>query len=155
VLLYVMRHGPAEDRAASGFDRDRALTPEGRRVVAHSARQLRALRTEPVARILSSPLRRAIETAEIVRGELSPPPGPPELRDDLAADEPPAFDLVRELTAVGADAILVGHQPSAEVLVRHLCRGAAGLRAMRTATIAAMRWDGTTWSLADVIDPHV
>ena len=32
--LYVMRHGPAEDRAPTGRDFDRALTRAGREVVA-------------------------------------------------------------------------------------------------------------------------
>jgi phosphohistidine phosphatase SixA len=107
-----------------------------------------------VGRVVSSPLVRAATTAEIVRARVCAPEVEVELRDELAAEDPPAFDLVRELAAGAADVLLVGHQPSAEVLVRHLCNGGRGLRAMRTATIATMRWDGRAWELEGVIDPH-
>jgi phosphohistidine phosphatase len=67
--IYLLRHGIAEDRAASGRDADRRLTEEGRAKLhsvlerAHSAGVIPSL-------ILSSPLRRAIETAEIAAREL-------------------------------------------------------------------------------------
>src|SRR5260221_14379378 len=67
--IYLLRHGIAEDRAASGRDTDRRLTEEGRAKLhsvlerAHSAGVTPSL-------ILSSPLRRAIETAEIAARQL-------------------------------------------------------------------------------------
>src|SRR5665213_3672830 len=63
--LYVMRHGPAEDQAASGRDEDRALTTSGRERVRGVARLL-ASEAELPSRILTSRLVRATETAEIV-----------------------------------------------------------------------------------------
>ena len=149
-----MRHGPAEDRAPSGRDSDRRLTVEGRAVVLTAARMLGAARSEPLATILSSPLARAVETAEIVLGETGAPRTQVALREELAAEEPPAFELFSELARAGIDALVVGHQPTAEIAIRSLCKGAPGLRAVRTATIAAMRWDGHRWSLASVIDPY-
>ena len=125
------------------------------------ARQLRVARTAgqggshghaPIGRVISSPLVRAVETAEIVLAEACGQQVSVELRDELAAEEPPTFALATELAEIGSDALLVGHQPAAEVLVRHLCGGAAGLRAMRTATIAACRWDGRAWALDSVIE---
>jgi phosphohistidine phosphatase len=67
--LYLLRHGIAEDRAASGRDADRALTEEGRRKLEKVLRRARKAGVEP-ALILSSPLRRAMETAQMAAGEL-------------------------------------------------------------------------------------
>ncbi len=63
--LYVMRHGPAEDQANSGVDGDRALTTSGRARVQAVAETLTQLGEEPLF-IVSSPLVRAVQTAEIV-----------------------------------------------------------------------------------------
>jgi phosphohistidine phosphatase len=160
VIVYVMRHGPAEDRSPSGRDFDRPLSFEGRLVVERAVRRLRALRRErdaggsPITRILSSPLVRARETAEIARAHLGLQELDIALVEDLAADEPPAMAVVAGLKDGEGDALLVGHQPAAELLVRSLCQGAPGLRAMRTATIAAMEWSGRGWVLGAVIDAH-
>jgi phosphohistidine phosphatase len=63
--LYIMRHGPAEDLAASGLDADRSLTADGRARVRSVAKAL-VQRDEAPVSILSSPLARALQTAEIV-----------------------------------------------------------------------------------------
>ena len=67
--VYLLRHASAEQRAASGRDADRALTPAGiaeLRWVLDLARQARAA---PSA-ILASPYVRAIQTAEIAADAL-------------------------------------------------------------------------------------
>jgi len=119
--LYVMRHGPAEDRAPSGRDFDRALTFAGREVVARAARSLHEARSHAAhpLRVLASPFRRARETAEIVAAAVSPALDV-ELHEDLGADAGLPLGLVAELAAAGADTLLVGHQPTVEALVRHL-----------------------------------
>lgn len=61
----VIRHGAAEDQAASGLDADRALTAEGREVMAEVARGLAVTAPVPTV-VLSSPFTRARETAGIV-----------------------------------------------------------------------------------------
>ena len=63
--LYVMRHGPAADLAESGSDDDRALTASGRERVRGVAKALVDAQEAPL-RILTSPLVRAVQTAEIV-----------------------------------------------------------------------------------------
>jgi phosphohistidine phosphatase len=128
--IYVMRHGPAEDRAATGRDFDRALTGPGREVVARAARALSDTRpVDRALRVLSSPYRRARETAEIVaaiapahheRNPQTPGAVEVEIHDDLTADAPLPLDLVRLLVAEGTDVLLVGHQPTVEELVREL-----------------------------------
>jgi len=152
--LYVMRHGPAEDRAPSGRDFDRALTQVGRAVVGRAARALHGARAGAPVRVIASPLRRARETAELVAIEIGA--GDPELHDDLAADAGLPLALVRDVHAAGGDAILIGHQPTVEELVRVLVHPAqAALGAgLRTATIAALVHAEERWRLTVVIDPH-
>ncbi|MFT3769414.1 MAG: histidine phosphatase family protein [Minicystis sp.] len=167
--LYVMRHGPAEDRAPTGRDADRALTVPGRDVVDRAARALLEARAAMVQhdgaasgpdpgavplRVLSSPYRRAWETAEIVAGVIGD--GEPEPHGDLAGDADVPFALVREVRAAGRDVILIGHQPFVEELVRmlvHPARPSLG-NGFRTATIAALEDAGERWHLTTVIDPH-
>jgi phosphohistidine phosphatase len=67
--IYLLRHGIAEDRSASGRDADRRLTEEGRAKLRRVLERAHAAGVSP-SLILSSPLRRAIETAEIAAREL-------------------------------------------------------------------------------------
>lgn len=62
--VYLFRHGIAEDHAASGRDADRALTEEGKRKLHKVLKRARKVAVNPTL-ILSSPLVRAIETAQI------------------------------------------------------------------------------------------
>src|SRR6187431_1608616 len=63
VELLVIRHGIAHDAAPGGRDADRALTREGRTRMEQVARGLLRLDLR-VDRLLHSPWRRAVETAE-------------------------------------------------------------------------------------------
>ena len=61
--VYLLRHGIAEDAPPGKTDADRALTPEGRQKLRRVLARARAAGAEPTL-ILSSPYRRAMETAE-------------------------------------------------------------------------------------------
>jgi phosphohistidine phosphatase len=116
--LYVMRHGPAEDESPDGTDATRALTTSGRIRVRHVAEAL--LREgEAPKMIASSPLVRAVQTAEIVHAcvkldasieihhALSP-------RGDAAS-------LVRVAASAGQKRLMVvGHEPDVSILVATL-----------------------------------
>jgi phosphohistidine phosphatase len=67
--LYLLRHGIAEDRASTGRDADRALTEDGKRKLHKVLRRAKKAGVQP-ALILSSPLKRALETAAIAAEEL-------------------------------------------------------------------------------------
>lgn len=123
MLLYVMRHGPSEDHAPSGLDADRRLTPDGRELVTVAAQELSRRVSAGLARIFSSPLARARETAELMRGHLAPE-GLVVVRDELVPGDEPPFDFVRELVALEGHVMIVGHQPGLESLVRTLSDGA-------------------------------
>lgn len=112
--IYIMRHGPAEDQARSGRDFDRKLTSSGRARTELIAREL-GQREEQPKRIVSSPLARTLETAEVVIAALRLGIAP-EARDELAPGGD-ALSLVRELARDGARRVmLVGHEPDVSTL---------------------------------------
>jgi phosphohistidine phosphatase len=156
MLLYVMRHGPAEDRAPTGRDFDRVLTASGREVVARAAKALHEAR-QPLARpcrVLTSPFRRALQTAEIVAAA-APAPLEVHVHEDLAADAHLPLALVRELVEAGDDALLVGHQPTVEELARELIHPdrLSLVGGFRTATVVILELVPPAWRAAGVIVP--
>ncbi|MBM3793750.1 MAG: phosphohistidine phosphatase SixA [Acidobacteria bacterium] len=62
--VYLLRHGIAEDARRGSADSARALTPEGRKKVKEVLGVAKQAGTRPTL-VLTSPLRRAVETAEI------------------------------------------------------------------------------------------
>ena len=116
--LYVMRHGPAEEQAASGLDGDRALTSAGRERVRNVAKALSLAGEEP-ARIVTSPLVRAVQTAEIVAivTKLGERDGSVEVRREMAPGGDGA-ELAHRLAAEGAKRVMVvGHEPDLSAML--------------------------------------
>lgn len=119
--LYVMRHGSAEDHTQSGFDGDRALTAAGRERVRHVGKALVDAGEQPLT-ILTSPLVRAVQTAEIVAfvTKLGEHGGTVAVRREIAPGGD-AAGLARALLAEGAKRVmLVGHEPDLSALVSEL-----------------------------------
>jgi phosphohistidine phosphatase len=118
VKLYIMRHGPAEDQSSSGRDYDRSLTPSGRERVRGVARLL-VNEDEAPLWVVSSPLVRALQTAEIVAAstKLSERGGSVDTRQELE----PGVDcvpFVKELLREDRKRVmLVGHEPDCSTLV--------------------------------------
>ncbi len=122
--LYVMRHGPAEDRSDSGLDEDRPLTIAGRERVRAVAKLLADSNEEPL-HIVTSPLVRAVQTAEIVAvvTRLGERDGAVEVRRGLAPGGD-AVTLVRNLVGEGKRRVLLaGHEPDCSGLVTALVPG--------------------------------
>jgi phosphohistidine phosphatase len=94
--IYILRHGIAEVGRFGMSDADRALVPEGKQKLRQVLRVARASGVEPTL-ILTSPYKRAVETAEIAAEELAysseivrcdalrPGCSPEEVWDDLRA----------------------------------------------------------------------
>ena len=111
--FYIMRHGIATQRGSDGSadDSKRKLTPEGREKMLEIAKGLKRLGVE-VDWVLTSPLVRAVETAQIVSGTLGSKV-PLDSCDELRPGEP-AEKLLAYL-AKQPDrkrVLLVGHQIS-------------------------------------------
>ncbi|HTD52830.1 MAG TPA: phosphohistidine phosphatase SixA [Thermoanaerobaculia bacterium] len=123
--LWLLRHAAAEDRAASGRDQDRELTPEGARRARAVARGLAAL--DPgIDLVITSPYRRAWQTAKPVVEAL----GLEKAFRDSAALEPdrdPEEILAEVAAEEKSDGILlVGHQPHLGILLGQLLAGSRG-----------------------------
>ena len=137
--LYLLRHGPALPHGTPDIvDDDRPLTPKGERRVRSVARALKRLKVK-VDRIATSPLPRALRTAEIV-AEVIGKPGLIELVDDLRAEKT-AESIQEWLSTRSEDRLmLVGHNPSLSELLGRLVVGPdhASLGDLRKAGIASL-----------------
>jgi phosphohistidine phosphatase len=153
VKLYIMRHGPAEDHSASGRDDDRALTPAGRDRVRSVARTLVDLEEAPLW-IASSPLVRALQTAEIVAAatKLADRGGSVEARRELAPGGH-GSELVKSLLAAGKKRVMVvGHEPDLSALA-NLLVGEPMPLPMDKAMVVAISAKPNGASLRFILDP--
>jgi phosphohistidine phosphatase len=119
--LWLLRHAEAEDRTASGKDEDRGLTADGLLQAKSVARGLAAL--EPgITLILTSPYRRARQTAARAAEALRPSGGVRESRALAPGNEPAA--VLAELSDLKEEsALLVGHAPLLGFLLGRLVTG--------------------------------
>jgi phosphohistidine phosphatase len=111
--LYFMRHGIAADRADTGAnsdDRARALTPKGIKRMHRAAKGLLTFSLS-FDRILTSPLERARQTAQIVAQTLHLEDRVEEIQQ-LSPDQS-VQDLIDTLAAYAGqkEILLVGHEP--------------------------------------------
>ena len=145
-----MRHGPAEDDAPSGRDADRQLTTAGRARVRHVVRDLIDRGKAPHI-VLSSPLVRARQTAEIVVEEAGLASSALELKNELAMTGR-ARSLVDQVVAAKRKrVILVGHEPELSSLVFELT-GISIVMQKAMIVAVACKEDGS-FRLKFVIDP--
>lgn len=132
--LYLIRHAEAVSEDVAGCDADRWLSPRGR----EAARGLaRLLREQGVAldAIVSSPLPRAVQTAELVAAGLDYL-GPIAVDAALAPGCHPR-PVVDRLHDHGAAVAVVGHEPTIASLAAILI-GRPAFPAFRTAQCAAI-----------------
>ncbi|MGB7172139.1 MAG: histidine phosphatase family protein [Candidatus Acidiferrales bacterium] len=116
--LFLMRHGIAIDRTdpACPPEADRFLTPRGIAKTEAAARGLRTIGIKP-SLILTSPLLRAVQTAEIVCEVLGYPVKKLRHTEALKPESKPA-DLFDEISALSANEILcVGHAPNLDLVI--------------------------------------
>ncbi len=126
--LYLLRHGLTVKRGTLGYadDASRPLTPKGKRQLHAVTNAIRAMKLD-FAVILSSPLVRARQTAEIVAAELK-------LKKHLAfADElspdgstKKLVEKILRLKPAAESLLLVGHEPDLSELVSLLTSGKTG-----------------------------
>ncbi len=104
----MIRHAIAIERSPELPDPDRQLTDRGRRRFRQVVRGLRTLDLR-VDRILSSPWRRAAETADLALGLLRAG-GAAEVAPHLA--QPPGAELLAQISTTGvARVAVIGHEP--------------------------------------------
>jgi phosphohistidine phosphatase len=123
--LLVIRHGPAGDRDEFAFtgrpDSERPLTKEGRTRMKRAAQGLAEIVDKPAV-VATSPLTRAVQTAELVASACGAPA--PAVLEELGPERP-ADDLLPWLRTHPADALvaIVGHDPHLTFLTGWLLTG--------------------------------
>jgi len=122
--LYLIRHAPAEEpsQTAPAVDDERALTEKGKSRMVRAAAALKRLNVRPEL-ILTSPLKRALETAALVAEGLG------NIRVETLAELAPGAELSALTAAIRAhhalnELALVGHQPDLGRLAAFLIAGA-------------------------------
>jgi phosphohistidine phosphatase len=142
VRIYLVRHGDAIPEEEAGSDRDRWLSPHGREAVRVLGRLLREQAVAPDA-IVSSPLPRAVQTAELLATSL----------DyfgticTLRCLEPSAQPRVAAtaIMAAGAAVIIVSHEPAISAIGAFLL-GLPSFPQFRTAQCCAIEDRRPTFS---------
>ena len=155
--LYLMRHGPAEAQAASGLDGDRGLTASGRERVRAVAKSLVESGEAPI-HFVTSPLVRAVQTAEIVAlvARSDGDANTVEVRRELSPDGN-AHAWIPMLSAQGRKRVmLVGHEPDMSSLTSALLGHPFG-QGFDKAMVVGLHLpsDAANAQLRFVLDPHV
>jgi phosphohistidine phosphatase len=139
--IYLLRHGIAEDHSATGRDSDRRLTEEGRTKLIRVLERAHAAGVRPTL-ILSSPYRRALETAEIAARELgyegklvrsqalTPDSSPDRVWDEIRTH--------REESAI----LLTGHEPLFSAIVAHMLGSTRSMMQFRKGALVRIDVEG-------------
>jgi phosphohistidine phosphatase len=138
--IYLLRHGIAEDAAPGTPDADRALTSAGRQKLRRVLTRARAAKVEPDV-ILSSPYRRALETAAVAvetlgysgkvvqTGALTPDANPHETWEEIRAHK------------TETSLLLASHEPLMSSLLAFLLNTPALLVDFKKAALARVDCD--------------
>lgn len=139
--LYLLRHGIAEDQSSTGRDDDRELTPDGRKKLRDTLKVAANAGVKP-SLLMSSPLVRAVQTAEIAAEMLA-------YKNNLAQTEALVPDsspervweevrLHREIDKV----MIVGHEPLFSTTVAFLLASPALLVDFKKGAIVRIDFGG-------------
>jgi phosphohistidine phosphatase len=139
--LYFLRHGVAADREGWDLsDDERPLTEEGIEKMVREVKGLKKIKFSPEV-LISSPLARAVQTAQIVKTHLLHP-------DKIEIEETlkPGGSLSEFLKKIRKrkeeSFLLVGHEPSMSLWVQSLLGipGAGGVR-LKKGGLCHLVWD--------------
>lgn len=151
--VVLFRHGPAGHADSSRWPDDdlRPLTPRGIERTRLAARGL--VRLEPsIQTVMTSPLMRAVETAEILEEALGGKVTT-EVVEALSPDHPPG-KVIERLAALDPDATvaLVGHEPLLGALAGALVSGGRARLTLKKAGACAIEIEGRVALSAGVLE---
>ena len=144
--IYLLRHGIAEDPRPGIADDDRALTDEGREGL-RDARHAWSRLVQPPDLVITSPLRRARETADIFRETFD---AEPPLRVEAAII--PGAEPARVVTLLESEMLsqtrsvaVVGHEPNIGYLFGALLTGQLRISvSMERGMLVGLQSEGAT-----------
>jgi len=137
MILYIVRHGIAVDRAdpKSPPEAERPLTARGVQKTREAALGFCALGAKPDA-LITSPYVRAAQTAEIFAEALGFSPEKIRVSESLKPPQNPA-EIVKELSHLKAKEIAIfGHAPHVDALIAHLAGSRGPFTEMKKAGAA-------------------
>jgi phosphohistidine phosphatase len=138
--IYLIRHGDAEKASAQKKDFDRKLTPEGEQKLKAAAEGWKLL-VPCFSHIISSPIIRAIQTAEIIASVFH-------FTDKIITDKRLIFggktedviDLAYEI--MGSNMAFVGHEPDFSEHISRLISNSGANVDFKKSMIAKISFDG-------------
>jgi phosphohistidine phosphatase len=112
MLLYLLRHGIAEDHGSRSSDAERELTDEGKEKTRDALNAVKKMKLFPPDLVISSPLTRARQTAEIALDTFAKD-AKFEISDALKseAEVTDTMSLVEKWSKKYTRIMLVGHEP--------------------------------------------
>lgn len=117
--IFLIRHAEAVEQSEARDDELRHLTRRGRKQAAKQARRLRKKKVRP-ASIITSPLVRAVQTAELLAIEIGKDALPTaDARLSTGADPAAVVAMLRD-AGPGAQVMLVGHEPQLSAVAAQL-----------------------------------
>ncbi len=142
--LWLVRHAKSDWGHASLKDFDRPLNARGLRDAPAMGRWLAQQGVSPEL-LLSSPAKRARQTAELVSQGLGYPAGRIQFEQGIYEAQPETLLDVIQQVPMGIEALmLVGHNPGISLLCHML---GADIDSMSTCTVVAMGFDSPDWDL--------
>ncbi|HYM21370.1 MAG TPA: phosphohistidine phosphatase SixA [Candidatus Kapabacteria bacterium] len=137
MLLYLLRHGIAEDHGSRDRDDERELTAEGKEKTKRIMQAVRAMKFLPPALVISSPLIRAVQTADIACKEFAR-----EAQRMTSDALIPSADIVSTMSLLAdhikdqTPVMVVGHEPHLSTFASALLGSDHSIIEMKKAALA-------------------
>ncbi|MGH9690706.1 MAG: phosphohistidine phosphatase SixA [Candidatus Acidiferrales bacterium] len=141
MILYIVRHGIAVDRAdpKSPPEAERPLTARGVQKTHSAALGLRALKVKPDL-LFTSPYVRAAQTAEIVAETLGLSSEKMRVSEALKPAANPA-DVLKEISHLKVKEVMCfGHAPHVDLLIAHLAGAQDAFTELKKAGVACFEY---------------
>jgi phosphohistidine phosphatase len=151
--VLLVRHGEAVEMRSAPTDYDRWLTHTGRQTVTKVGNALARLDLE-YSCIYTSPLVRAVQTAEILAATHPGFHGPLEVQAALSSETGSTAEALEPLEHTADDAliVMVTHMPKVGVLAGHLCQ-LASFPPFRTSSVCLLGLEGGKGRFQWMLDP--
>jgi phosphohistidine phosphatase len=152
--VLLLRHGEAVDMRSAPTDHDRWLTDTGRQTVSKVGKALARLDLH-YSCVYTSPLVRAVQTAEILAATHPGFSGPLEVQPALSSEVGSTAQALEPLGHAGDDdlVVMVTHMPKVGVLAGHLCQ-LPTFPSFRTSAACLLSIEGNKGRFQWMLDPE-
>lgn len=139
--LYLIRHSIAENISIDKKDFDRELTSEGKSVIAKTSQAWKNYINQ-LDIVLSSPLTRAVQTAEIISSNLQTNQNL--IKDNNLGTGSRTSDLIELLNSLEYENVaVVGHQPDLSIHLNNFCGTGSFNLVFPPAALAKIEFDNS------------